>query len=72
MSPWLSPSFILPVFSTVSYLGSPAVAVGSINIDTKLNQKLDNLGVAGTNGVVQSRDALVVRHTRVIHLKDTQ
>lgn len=50
---------------------SPAVAVGSVNIDAKLNQKLDNLSVAGTDGVVQRCDALVIRHAGVLHLQDT-
>lgn len=49
---------------------SPAVTVGSIDVDAKLNQKLDNFSVAGTDSVVQRCNALVVRHAGVVHLQD--
>lgn len=49
---------------------SPAVAVGSISVDTELNQKLDDLRVAGADSVVQRRDALIVGHAGVVHLQD--
>lgn len=49
---------------------SPAVAVGGVGVDPELHQKLDDLGVAGADGVVQRRDALVVRRARVVHLQD--
>lgn len=49
---------------------SPSVAVCSVGIDTELNQKLDDLRVAGADGVVQRRDALIVRHAGVVHLQD--
>lgn len=55
---------------TCSGSNSPAVAVGSVGVDTELNQKLDDLGVAGADGIVQRRDALVVRHAGVVHLQD--
>lgn len=49
---------------------SPAVAVRSVGVDAVLDQKLDDLGVAGADGVVQRRDALVVGHAGVVHLQD--
>ena len=49
---------------------SPAVAVCSVGVDTVLNQKLDDLGVTGADGVVQRRDALIVGHAGVVHLQD--
>lgn len=51
---------------------SPAVAVRGVCIDAELNQKLDDLGVAGADGVVQRCDALIVRPARVVHLQTVQ
>lgn len=47
---------------------SPSIAVSGVYVDAKLNQKLDDLGVAGTDGVVQSGDAFVIGLTGILHL----
>lgn len=47
---------------------SPAITVSSIDVGTKLNQKLHYVSVAGTDSIVQCCDSLVVRHTGVSHL----
>lgn len=47
----------------------PAVTVSSINVDAKLNQKLDDLCVSGAHGVVQSSDAFIVGLTGILHLQ---
>lgn len=49
-------------------VNSPSVTVSSVYIDAKLNQKLDDLGVAGTDGVVESGDAFIVRLAGILHL----
>lgn len=47
---------------------SPSITVSSVYIDAKLNQKLDDLGMAGTDGVVQSGDAFIIRLTGILNL----
>lgn len=49
-------------------LDLPAIAVGGVSIDAKLDQELDDLGVSGTDGVVQRGDALVIRRAGIVHL----
>lgn len=49
-------------------LNIPAITVSSIYIDAKLNQKLDDLGVSGTDSIVQSSDTFIVGQTRILHL----
>lgn len=56
------------VSSHLHLVASPSVAVSSVYIDAKLDEKLDNLGVAGTDGVVQSGDAFIVRLTGILNL----
>lgn len=46
----------------------PSVTVSSVYIDAKLNQELDDLGVAGADGVVESGDAFIVRLAGILHL----
>lgn len=46
----------------------PAITVSSVGINSKLDQELDNLGVSGTDGVMQRGDALVIRRARIFHL----
>lgn len=48
----------------------PAVAVGGVGVDAKLDQELDDVGVSGADGVVQRGDALVVGRAGVVHLQD--
>ena len=50
------------------FLYSPSIAISCIHIDTKLHQELDNLGVAGTNSVMQSCDALIIGQAGVLYL----
>lgn len=48
---------------------SPAIAVRGVRIHAELDQKLDDLGVAGADGVMQRCDALIVRPAGVVHLQ---
>lgn len=47
---------------------SPAITVSGVDIDAKLNQEPDDVGVTGADGVVQRCDALVIGLTGVVHL----
>lgn len=56
-------------FHQIQALGnSPSITVSSVYVDAKLNKKLDDLGVAGTDGVVQSSDAFIIRLTGILNL----
>ena len=48
---------------------SPAVAVGRVDVAAELDEVLDDVEVSGADGVVQRRDALVIRLRRVRHLQ---
>lgn len=52
----------------MSAVNLPAVTVCSIDVDTKLNQKLDDLCMSGTDSIVQSSDAFIVGLTGILHL----
>lgn len=47
---------------------APSVAVLRIDVAAELDEELDDLEVAGADGVVQGGDALVVGRARVGHL----
>lgn len=49
-------------------LDLPAITVSSVGIDSKLDQELDDLGVPGTDGVMQRGDTLVIRRAGIFHL----
>lgn len=51
---------------------SPSITVSSVYIDAKLNQKLDDLGMAGTDSIVQSGDAFIIRLTGILNLWRTK
>lgn len=48
---------------------SPAITVGGIHIDPKVQQELHDVVVAGADGVVQWGDAFVIGLARVFHLR---
>lgn len=65
----MRPSCLLSSSAPTHPGASPAVAVGSVHVDPKVQQEPHDVVVAGTDGVVQGGDALVVGLAGVLHLR---
>ena len=65
----MRPSCLLSSSALTHPGASPAVTVGSIHVDPKVQQEPHDVVVAGTDGVVQGGDALVVGLAGVLHLR---
>lgn len=58
-----------PTIGHVPQGPSPAITVGSVHIDPKIQQELHDVVVAGADGVVQRGDPFVIGLARVFHLR---
>lgn len=46
----------------------PAITISGVHIDPKLNQKLDDLCMTGTDSIMKSSDSFIVGQTGILHL----
>ncbi len=49
-------------------VSSPAITVSCIHINTKVQQKLDDVVVSGTHCVMEGCDALIIRGAGIVNL----